>query len=160
MPPPVTAPAATTPVARASLTSAVSTPTAAAVRIGGGLDSLLSVFFRNGTAADPNAGLIMGNGFTFTADKHRNHCVQRRQRRTLRQRRRRLQRRKRRCLSWFGNGGNGGAGIALLNNGAGGNGGAAGLIAGNGGNGGAGVQACGRRHRRQERIGRAVRQRR
>lgn len=155
----VTAPAATTPVARASLTaSAVSTPTAAAAWIGGGLDYLLSVF-RNGTAADPNAGLIMGNGFTFTADSCTGTTAQRRQRRTW-QRRRRLQRRKRRCRRLVRQRRQRRCRDRAAQQRGRRNGGAAGPIAGNGGNGGAGDQTAACRHRRQGRIGRAVRQRR
>ncbi|MGB3480711.1 MAG: hypothetical protein WBB07_00660, partial [Mycobacterium sp.] len=102
--------------------------------------TFVNFFFGNGTAANPNGGIIMGNGFSFDAETCAGITA---------------------ChggnggffgnggagfnggrggaAGWFGNGGDGGAGIAQVNGGAGGNGGRGGLISGNGGDGGAGA---------------------
>lgn len=100
-------------------------------------------FIGDGTADNPHAGILYGNGYSYTT--HEGACVSGA------------------CdggnaglignggngfqggnggsAGWFGNGGNGGAGVAGINSGAGGDGGAGGLLMGNGGNGGKGVSA-------------------
>lgn len=102
-----------------------------------GTESILSVFFGDGTAASPHGGILIGNGFSYDAMTCGGVTA---------------------CnggnggllagsggngwnggsggsAGWFGAGGNGGAGIV---GGDGGDGGAAGLFLGSGGNGGAG----------------------
>jgi len=96
--------------------------------------SILRLFAGNGTADNPNGGILIGNGYSWTQQS----CTGT-------------------CdggsgglvgsggdgfgggnggsAGWFGNGGNGGAGLAGANGGAGGDGG---IFLGNGGNGGAG----------------------
>jgi Tuberculosis necrotizing toxin len=118
------------------VTSAATVPTAQVAAVPTP-DDLLAIFVSNGTAAHPNGGLLIGNGFSWDATT----CVA-----TL-------------CgggqagflqgnggngfnggnggnAGLVGNGGNGGNGLAIVNFGAGGNGGNAGLI-GDGGAGGA-----------------------
>jgi hypothetical protein len=103
--------------------------------------SIVRIFVGNGTADHPNAGLLAGNGFTYT--QYEGACTSGA------------------CdggragllfgnggggyaggnggaAGWFGYGGNGGAGVSGGNGGAGGRGG---LFLGNGGNGGAGAVA-------------------
>ena len=102
--------------------------------------SLWDVFFGDGTADHPDAGILVGNGFSFTAQTCTGTSA---------------------CNGgnsglignggngWnggnggaaglFGNGGNGGAGILTVNSGRGGNGGHGGWVTGNGGNGGNGA---------------------
>ncbi len=102
-----------------------------------GIQNFIGTFIGNGTAENPNAGILIGNGYSWTAQT----CNQNKP-----------------CTGGragllFGNGGNGvgggdggsaglfgdgGAGGAGLSGGAGGNGGRAGWIAGTGGAGGAG----------------------
>ncbi|WP_431234630.1 hypothetical protein ACQ856_08830 [Mycolicibacterium psychrotolerans] len=113
--------------------SALPTPEAAA-------QTIISFFVGDGTAAHPNAGIISGNGYTWTADTCASNTS---------------------CkggnsgvfgnggdgfnggnggsAGWFGNGGAGGTGLATINGGNGGNGGRGGLISGSGGAGGAGA---------------------
>jgi len=96
--------------------------------------SILRLFAGNGTADNPNGGILIGNGYSWTADTCTGTCDGGRG-----------------GLvgsggdgfgggnggsaGWFGNGGNGGAGLP---GGIGGAGGSGGLFLGNGGNGGAG----------------------
>ena len=99
------------------------------------------IFVGNGTADNPDAGILLGNGYSYTGVG--GACVTGVA-----------------CnggnaglignggngfnggnggsAGWFGRGGDGGAGVAGINGGAGGDGGAGGLIAGSGGNGGDG----------------------
>ncbi|HEX7824261.1 MAG TPA: hypothetical protein VF477_05130, partial [Mycobacterium sp.] len=96
------------------LYAATLTPT---ISSASGLDpvsAVVRIFIGNGTAENPNAGLLIGNGFNGAAgqDGGRGGLL-------------------------FGSGGDGGAGVAGVNGGRGGNGGNGGLI-GNGGAGGAG----------------------
>jgi len=103
--------------------------------------SFLRMFVGNGTADNPNAGILMGNGYSYTS--YGGACTSGA------------------CnggnaglvgnggdgfaggnggaAGWFGNGGAGGA--ATTPGGNGGNGGAGGLLSGNGGTGGAGADA-------------------
>ena len=102
--------------------------------------SILRIFIGNGTADHPNAGILLGNGYSYTS--YAGACTTGA------------------CTGgnaglignagsgfaggnggaagWFGNGGNGGAGVSGGNGGAGGRGG---LFLGNGGIGGAGAVA-------------------
>lgn len=117
----------------------VGSPSASAV---GGWQpgSILRFFIGNGTAEHPNAGILLGNGYSYTS--YAGACTAGA------------------CTGgnaglignagsgfagggggaagWFGNGGNGGAGVSGGNGGAGGRGG---LFLGNGGNGGVGAVA-------------------
>jgi hypothetical protein len=99
--------------------------------------NIVGIFFGNGTAASPNGGIIVGNGYSWTADTCNQGTA---------------------CTGgsggifgsggsgynggnggsagWFGKGGSGGA--ALTAGGTGGNGGAGGLLLGSGGDGGTG----------------------
>src|SRR5262249_3134906 len=81
------------------------------------ITSLIGVFISDGTAAHPNAGLLIGNGWDATDGQNGG-----------------------RGGMLFGRGGDGGAGVAGINGGAGGNGGRAGLF-GDGGVGGKGADA-------------------
>lgn len=122
-------------------TAVTSVPvTASAVAAAGATWSLWDVFFGNGTAEHPNAGLLVGNGYSWTAQTCTGATA---------------------CdggasglvgnggngynggnggsAGLFGNGGNGGAGILTVNSGLGGSGGSGGVVKGNGGNGGAGA---------------------
>ena len=100
-------------------------------------------FVGDGTADNPNAGILFGNGYSYTT--YEGACTSGA------------------CdggnaglignggngfqggnggsAGWFGNGGHGAAGVAGINSGAGGDGGAGGLLMGNGGNGGKGLSA-------------------
>ena len=102
--------------------------------------SILRIFVGNGTAENPNGGLLLGNGYSWTADTCTGGAV---------------------CTGgnggaignggngynsgaggsagWFGHGGIGGAGVTVVD---GGNGGVGGLFVGNGGAGGAGLSAA------------------
>lgn len=124
---------------------AMSTPPWAQVAsaTGNPLQNVLDIFISNGTAERPNAGLLIGNGYSWTAGTCAQGAV---------------------CNGGqsgllFGNGGNGfaggrggsaglfgdgGAGGVGVNGGAGGNGGHGGLFFGNGGAGGAGAAVSGR----------------
>lgn len=103
------------------------------------------IFVGDGTAERPDAGILVGNGYSYTG--YAGACTTGA------------------CnggngglignggsglnggnggsAGWFGDGGDGGAGVAGINGGAGGSGGAGGLLAGNGGNGGNGGIAGG-----------------
>lgn len=103
------------------------------------------IFVGDGTAERPNAGILVGNGYSYTG--YAGACTTGA------------------CnggngglvgsggsgfnggnggsAGWFGDGGDGGAGVAGINGGAGGRGGAGGLLVGNGGNGGNGGIAGG-----------------
>jgi hypothetical protein len=121
-------------------TSAVASPKAAAVSTWQP-GSVIRQFVGNGTASNPNGGMLIGNGYSWTAAT---------------------------CPSggcdggngglvgnggdgygsgnggsagWFGRGGNGGDGLTGFPGGAGGSGGTGGMLLGNGGNGGAGGSA-------------------
>lgn len=105
--------------------------------VGASLGDLWSFLFGNGTAENPNGGILIGNGYSWTAETCTSGQV---------------------CAGgnggllgnggngynggnggaagWFGNGGNGGAGVDGASGGAGGTGGTGGLFIGNGGNGG------------------------
>ncbi len=105
--------------------------------------ALIRFFIGDGTAENPDAGILFGNGYSFT--EYGGACPSGA------------------CdggnaglignggngfnggnggaAGWFGNGGAGGAGVAGINGGAGGNGGRAGLFFGDGGNGGDGAAA-------------------
>lgn len=107
---------------------------------GGDLDGVWSFFFGNGTADNPNGGILIGNGYSWTSSTCSGSCNggngglfgsggdgynggngg---------------------SAGWFGHGGSGGAGVNGVNGGAGGSGGTGGLFLGNGGNGGAGGSA-------------------
>jgi hypothetical protein len=120
--------------------SAVASPKAAAVSTWQP-GSVIRQFVGNGTASNPNGGMLIGNGYSWTAAT---------------------------CPSggcdggkgglvgnggdgygsgnggsagWFGRGGNGGDGLTGFPGGAGGSGGTGGMLLGNGGNGGAGGSA-------------------
>lgn len=121
--------------ATAAKTAAIATKTAAAVRHP--VADLVRLFVGNGDPDHPNGGVIVGNGYSWTAATCSDPAG---------------------CTGgkaglignggdgyaggdggdarWIGDGGNGGAGID--GGGAGGNGGRGGLVMGNGGNGGAG----------------------
>ena len=114
--------------------SAVSTgPAASATANASSISDFIAIFVSDGTAAHPNAGLLIGNGYNYGAADD-----------TLRRR----------------SGCNGGNGGFLFGNGGsgyiGGDGGNADLY-GNGGAGGADVSRCQRRRRRQRRQRRPVR---
>jgi hypothetical protein len=81
------------------------------------ISAFIRVFIGNGTADNPNAGLLIGNGFDGLAGQNGGNAG-----------------------LLFGSGGAGGVGTAGVDNGNGGTGGSAGLF-GNGGAGGAGVAA-------------------
>jgi hypothetical protein len=81
------------------------------------ISALIRIFVGNGTADNPNAGLLIGSGFDGLAGQNGGSGG-----------------------LLFGSGGSGGAGTAGVNNGNGGTGGSAGLF-GNGGAGGVGVAA-------------------
>jgi len=105
--------------------------------------ALIRFFVGDGTADNPNAGILYGNGYSFT--EYGGTCTSGA------------------CdggngglignggdgfnggnggaAGWFGHGGAGGAGVAGVNGGAGGNGGRAGLFSGDGGKGGDGAAA-------------------
>jgi len=83
------------------------------------LAAVVGVFISNGTAAHPNAALLIGNGWNATDGENGGAGG-----------------------LLFGGGGRGGDGVAGVNGGAAGNGGHAGLI-GNGGAGGTGAAATG-----------------
>ena len=105
-------PAASTPTAVQVPSAAASAPTASSTgnAVGWKPGSVISIFISNGTAANPNAGLLIGNGFSYDAAS----CP----------------------VGKTCNGGNGGLLFGDGGNGFNaGNGGSAGLI-GNGGNGG------------------------
>lgn len=126
-------------VARPAAASAPNmAPAPASAQVGFNDGGLLRVFIGDGTASNPNAGLLVGNGFSYDSGT---------------------------CLTtcnggnsglfgnggngfgggsggnagWFGNGGDGGAGLAGQ---AGGDGGRGGLLSGNGGAGGNGGNAA------------------
>lgn len=107
------------------------------------LADFIRLFVGDGTADHPDAGILFGNGYSFTG--YEGACTSGP------------------CdggrgglfgnggngfnggdggaAGWFGAGGNGGDGVVGVNSGAGGNGGQGGLFAGNGGNGGDGAAA-------------------
>ncbi|NBP85684.1 MAG: hypothetical protein EBU54_11070, partial [Mycobacteriaceae bacterium] len=119
-----------------SIGSSVSTP-AAAQAAQNPIADFIRIFIGDGTADNPNGGILIGNGYTYTA--YAGACTSGA------------------CnggnsgiigtpgngfnggnggnAGWFANGGNGGAGISSVNSGAGGKGGQGGLFIGNGGNG-------------------------
>jgi len=107
--------------------------------------AIIRFFIGNGTADNPNAGILFGDGYSYTG--YEGACKEGA------------------CdggnaglignggngfnggnggsAGWFGNGGGGGDGVAGINDGAGGNGGSGGLFAGNGGAGGNGADSQG-----------------
>ena len=136
---------ATLAVTRRELGAAKTANAAAAVATANPVADFVRQFIGNGTADNPNAGVLLGNGYSWTAET----CPQGN------------------CnggwgglignggngygggnggpAGWFGNGGNGGTGQSPLGDGVdggfGGRGGRGGLFLGNGGNGGAGGDA-------------------
>ena len=120
--------------------SAVPSPNAAAIGTWQP-GSIIRQFIGNGTASDPNGGMLIGNGYGWTAATCPTGG----------------------CIGgdggllgnggdgygggnggsagWFGKGGNGGDGLTGLPGGAGGDGGTGGMVLGNGGNGGSGGSA-------------------
>lgn len=119
--------------------SAATVPMEAPVGSLDGLQSFISLLIGNGTPEHPNGGILIGNGYSWTAATCHGTTA---------------------CdgghggvigsggngynggnggsAGWFGNGGSGGAGV---HGGAGGAGGSGGLFVGNGGHGGAGAAA-------------------
>ena len=120
-------PATALAVGRRALGAVASAPTP--------IEHVVGIFFSNGTAAHPNAGLLGGDGYSWTAQTCSQTC------------------KGGQAGLLFGNGGNGfgggnggsaglfgngGNGGAAVDGGDGGDGGRGGLLRGNGGNGGAG----------------------
>lgn len=117
---------------------AVSRRELSAARAADPIGDFIRIFVGDGTAERPDAGILMGNGYSYTS--YEGACTSGA------------------CdggngglignggngfnggnggaAGWFGNGGDGGAGVAGINDGRGGNGGRGGLLVGNGGRGG------------------------
>jgi uncharacterized repeat protein (TIGR03803 family) len=97
--------------------------------------SVLSIFVSNGTAAHPNAGLLVGNGFSYDATTCPTGSCNGGNGGLLGSGGNGYNGGDGGSAGWVGNGGNGGAAITVSN---GGNGGAGGMFLGNGGDGGDG----------------------
>ena len=97
--------------------------------------SILSIFISNGTAAQPNAGLLAGNGFSYDATTCPTGSCRGGNGGLLGSGGNGYNGGDGGAAGWVGNGGNGGDAITVAN---GGNGGAGGMFLGNGGKGGDG----------------------
>ena len=96
------------------------------------------IFIGDGTASNPNAGLLFGKGYSWTAQTCPSGACDGGRGGLIGDGGDGINGGNGGSAGWFGTGGDGGAGI---NGGAGGNGGRGGLFLGNGGNGGAGGAA-------------------
>lgn len=123
------------PVASASLVTAA-VPRASATWQPG---SVLRVFVGNGTAANPNAGILLGNGFSYDATTCPTGTCDGGQAGLVGNGGAGYNGGDGGSAGWFGYGGNGGAGITVADGGYGGRGG---LFAGYGGDGGAGADSA------------------
>ena len=101
--------------------------------------AILSIFFSDGTAANPNGGLLLGNGFSYTSSSCPTGSCTGGNGGLIGNGGNGYNGGNGGSAGWFGSGGNGGA---ASDGGAGGAGGTGGLFAGNGGNGGAGGAAA------------------
>lgn len=110
---------------------------AASAKAANPVQNVIGVFIGNGTAAHPNAGLLVGNGYSWTAQtcNQGNACDGGRAGLLVGNGGNGFAGGTGGSAGLVGNGGDGGAGV---NGGGGGNGGRAGLLWGNGGGGGAG----------------------